>query len=234
VLDGILDGVKLEEVREGIFSVLSEADRESDYDGKAGLYDVVVGNRFYNRLIWGNWPSNYRQFCRACLRAASRGNVIDAGCGSLVFTASVYAKSDNAAIVLLDRSIEMLEHGRTRLMKICGAVPEHITFVQGDIFRLPFRDACFDLVMLQGVLHMFDDKAAILAELERVKRESGTLAFTSLVGNNLLGRKYLSALEKSGEVATVHSTESLSGMLESLPFRYELASVGNMVYAKSA
>jgi len=234
VLNNILDNVKLEEVREGIFSVLSEAERGSDYDKKVRVYDAIVGNRFYNRLIWGNWPTNYNEFCKECLDSASGGTVLDAGCGSLVFTVQAYAESTNKSVVLFDRSLGMLERARKRLVRLCGSVPKHITFIQGDIFELPFHNSSFDLVMSQGLLHMFDNKEALLIELERVRKEVGILSFTSLVGNNFLGKKYLSLLEKSGEVAGVYSTESLSTLLEESPFKYNLVSTGNVVYAKNA
>ncbi|MFT4835434.1 MAG: ubiquinone/menaquinone biosynthesis C-methylase UbiE, partial [Psychromonas sp.] len=36
------------------------------------------------------------------------------------------------------RSLGMLEMGRKRLTEICGSIPNHIVFIQGDIFELPF------------------------------------------------------------------------------------------------
>lgn len=182
VLDSILDDVKPIEVSEGIFSVLSEAERGSKYDKKVGVYDP--------------------------------------GCESLVFTVNAYADSTNKSIVLFDRSMGMLEKRRKRLIKKCGSVPKHITFMQGDIFGLPFHRSSFDLVMSHGILHMFDNKNALLTELERVKNETGMLSFTSLVTNNILGEKHLSILKKSGEVAGVHSTESLSKVLEDSSYKY--------------
>jgi len=234
VLNGILSEVGLCEVSDGIFSVIPEHQRFSDYDDKVGFYDAIVGNRFYNRLIWGNWPSNYNEFLQNSLNLTSSRYVLDAGCGSLVFTGKAYAESKNASIILLDRSLGMLQKARKRLINLCGGIPEHITLIQGDIFNLPFENDFFDLVVSQGLIHMFDDKAAVLTELERVKRKDGIVSFTSLVGNNRLGYQYLSALKKSGEVATVHSSESLSNVIGALPFKYDVVSVGNMLYAKSA
>jgi ubiquinone/menaquinone biosynthesis C-methylase UbiE len=233
VLNCILEEARLVEVREGIFSALGEAERGSDYDSKVAAYDAVVGNRFYNRIVWGNWPSNYHDFCKSALSMSPDGAVLDAGCGSLVFTANAYAEANNSLIVLLDRSLGMLEKGKKRLTEICGSIPDHIVFIQGDIFKLPFRNFSFDSVVSNGVIHIFDDKERILTELERVKSTRGIVSFSSLVGNNRLGRMYLSALRKSGEVATVHSSKSLSEQLQKTPFKYELTSIGNMAYAKS-
>jgi len=233
VLNCILEEVKLVEVREGIFSALGEADRDSDYDGKVFAYDAVVGNRFYNKIVWGNWPSNYHDFCESSLSMSSDGAVLDAGCGSLIFTASAYAEANNSLIVLLDSSLGMLEMGRKRLTENCGSIPNHIVFIQGDIFELPFRNSSFDSVISNGVMHIFDDKERILTEFERVKSTRGTVSFSNLVGNNRLGKMYLSALKRSGEVATVHTSKSLSAELQKTPFKYELTSIGNMAYARS-
>ena len=162
------------------------------------------------------------------------GAFLDAGCGSLVFTAKAYLEANNKWIVLLDRSIGMLRKGRARIKKLAGVVPKNVVFMQGDIFHLPFRDGVFDTVASFGVLHIFDEKVSLLVELERVKRAQGQVFFSSLVGNNALGRNYLQILRKSGEVATCHSSEALSSLLSSLPFEYKLATLGNMAYGKSA
>ena len=192
-----------------------------------------MGNKFYNKIVWGNWPSNYADFCQTALNASSDGIILDAGCGSLVFTANTYAKSSNKLIVLLDRSMGMLQKGRERLIKANGSMPNHIILIQGDIFSLPFIDNAFDSVISQGLLHIFDEKETLLSELERVKIEEGRIFFTSLVGNNRFGKKYLSMLKNAGEVTTVHSSESLMQLLADMPFNYELTSIGNMAYVKN-
>lgn len=234
MINEILKTAQFEEVSEGIFSCLGVEDRSSDYDNKVKAYDLVVGNSLYNRLVWGNWPSAYRDFCMQSLASAPDGIILDAGCGSLVFTAGAYAQAENELVVLLDRSLGMLEQGRNRIIKIRGYVPDNIVFVQGDIFNLPFKDHVFDVVSSFGVVHIFDDKFALLTELERVKREAGQLFFSSLVGNNAIGRKYLDFLKQAGEVATCHSSASLENVVASMPYKYRWNSIGNMAYAKSA
>jgi ubiquinone/menaquinone biosynthesis C-methylase UbiE len=234
MLNGLKSDIKLVEVREGILSALQETERASEYDSKVWLYDLVVGNRYYNKLIWGNWPSNYSAFCKQALNDSSGKTVLDAGCGSLVFTADVYAESDCKAIILLDRSLDMLQKGRKRLIEIMGSIPENIHFIQGDIFALPFKDSCFDVVMSQGVIHLFKDQLGFLTELERVKKAQGRLFFSSLVANNWLAEKYMQLIKNSGEVATTHSGKTWSKQLEWMPFRYQTSCIGNMAYAHSA
>lgn len=229
----LLKEVELCEIQSGILSVIPEAEQASDYDNKVRAYDLIVGNRFYNKLVWGNWPSQYEDYCRNCLNANPNGIVLDAGCGSLVFTSKAYADCNNKLVVLLDRSIGMLRGARGRIEKLCGSVPNNLVFIQGDIFDLPFKDSVFDIVMLQGLLHMFDEKISILKEINRVKKETGLSAFTSLVGNNYIGRKYLEILKKSGEVASVQTSNSLDEIIKNMPYSYHLVTRGNMVYAKN-
>lgn len=234
MIEMVKENLRLEEIEDGIFSSLSPCDRESDYDAKVRVYDLIVGNALYNRAVWGNWPSDYANFCRQALASTPRGIFLDAGCGSLVFTAREYAQANNKLIVLLDRSLGMLRKGKERIEKLRGESPKNIFFIQGDIFSLPFQDASFDTVASFGVLHMFEEKMNILTELGRVKKHTGQVFFSSLVGNNALGRQYLEILKKAGEVATCHSSQSLINQLSASPFEFKLTTIGNMAYGKSA
>jgi len=230
LLNSILQNAKPVEVSEGIFSVLDESRQQSGYDGKVLAYDAVVGNRFYNKLFWGNWPSTYQEFCEHGLRQSLDKPVLDVGCGSLVFTANAYANSENQLIVLLDRSLGMLKRARERLLKIRGSTPDNVIFLQGDVFDLPFADNSFGSVMSAGLLHMFDRKKDILDELERVKDNNGSISVISLVSNIGVGRKYLSILEKSGQTAKTLSSDSLNNLLNSRPLDYTLCTRGNIAY----
>ena len=232
MLNNILKNKQIEQLDNGIYTVIEKEHRVSDYDDKVKGYDTLIGNSMYNKLIWGNDVKNYQDFCKEALDFAPDGVILDAGCGSLVFTADVYAKSTNKLIVLLDRSMGMLERAKERLIERCGEVPKHIVFIQGDIFDLPFYESSFDVVMSQGLLHMFDDKKSFLDELKRVKKESAFLSFTSLVGNNMVGRGYLKLLKKAGEVAVAYSSEELEVILDKILENYEIKSIGNMAYMK--
>lgn len=229
----VLKNIKLEEIDAGIFSCLSHDHRVSDYDNKVNAYDLVVGNRFYNRIMWGNWPSQYEKFCKQALNSNKEGVFLDVGCGSLVFTANAYAQAENKLIVLLDRSIGMLQKGKKRIMKRCGKIPKNIIFLQADAFDLPFQNNTFDTVASFGVLHVFEERLKFLAEMERVKNTSGKVFFSSLVGDNTLGRKYLNLLKKKGIVATPHTSTSLKELLHSTSLTYQLNTIGNMAYGES-
>ncbi|WP_373033791.1 hypothetical protein, partial [Sulfurovum sp.] len=94
MLEKIIKELHLEKIDGGIYSAIDAPERTADYDTKVRLYDALIGNPLYNRLIWGNWPKEYDRFCREALADTPKGVVLDAGCGSLVFTADAYANAD--------------------------------------------------------------------------------------------------------------------------------------------
>jgi ubiquinone/menaquinone biosynthesis C-methylase UbiE len=52
---------------------------------------------------------------------------------------------------------------------------ENVTFVEGEVERLPFTDASFDVVISNGVIDLVPDKDAVFGELFRVLAAGGRL-----------------------------------------------------------
>lgn len=220
----------VEEVEDGIFTTIESTKRKHEYDDKAKQYDALIGANFYNRIMWGNQLSDYKEFCKKALSSRPEGYVLDAGCGSLVFTGDVYAQYKARPLVLLDRSIGMLQRAKYRLETLNGKIPENITLVQGDILALPFKAGVFETVQSFGMLHIFEDTQAFVQALLKMKSESGTLFFTSLVGNNWVGRNYLKMLMGAGEVAKLYTSASLKSELSKIATDIAEKTVGNMAY----
>ncbi|MCH7567028.1 MAG: class I SAM-dependent methyltransferase [Nitrospirae bacterium] len=61
--------------------------------------------------------------------------------------------------------------------KVCWAArrPARARFACGDATRLPFRDACFDVILCRDVLHHVADKSMVIGELLRVCRPLGRI-----------------------------------------------------------
>ena len=98
--------------------------------------------------------------------------ILDAGCGSGIFTGEVLDRG--ATVVGLDLSLPMLgaarrRHARTRFFGLCA-----------DLSALPFADASFDRVWSMTAIEFIADAAPALAELERVTRPGGTIVVTTL------------------------------------------------------
>jgi ArsR family transcriptional regulator len=77
----------------------------------------------------------------------------------------------------IDASRTMLALARVRLAK-----PEfsHVSVKLADMYALPLRDASFDLVLLQMVLHYAEDAAKAVAEARRVLAPGGTVLVVDL------------------------------------------------------
>jgi len=77
----------------------------------------------------------------------------------------------------IDASRTMLALARVRLAK-----PEfaHLCVRLADMYALPLRDAAYDLVLLQMVLHYAEDPAKAVAEAARVLAPGGTLLVVDL------------------------------------------------------
>ncbi len=220
----------ISEIEKGIFSVIDEEKRKHDYDKKAIFYDKLVGNSIYNKVIWKNEISNYSNFCQKGISSRKTGWILDAGCGSLIFTAQNYKSEKNRSIVLVDRSIEMLKKGKSRLINSNGNLPENIVLIQADVFNLPFQNAVFETVLSFGTIHLFEDTKSFLDSLFKVKSEKGSLFFTSLVANNFLSKIVLNILKQKGEVGFVNSTSQITARLENLKYDFQQKTIGNLAY----
>jgi SAM-dependent methyltransferase len=96
--------------------------------------------------------------------------VLDAGCGMGRFAEVVH--QFGGEYVGLDYSFAV-DAAQENVGHLAG-----IHLVQADIFRLPFADATFDLVMSLGVLHHTPDPRRAFGSLPRVVKPGGRLTIT--------------------------------------------------------
>src|SRR5262245_60763548 len=111
------EGRSCELIEEGIYSVLDTPAHLYPYDKRAALYDFLVQTRIYNRLLWGAFPEHYSAFARMADNSQSQGPILDAGCGSLLFTAKAHLDCGRI-VVACDQSVGMLRRARARLQKL--------------------------------------------------------------------------------------------------------------------
>jgi trans-aconitate methyltransferase len=100
-----------------------------------------------------------------------RDRVLDLGCGSGDFTATVAAKVPEGLVLGLEPQPSLLDEARRR------ALPNQ-RFVEGRAQQLGSllpADSAFDVVMSRSVLHWvpFADHAALLADVHRLLRPGG-------------------------------------------------------------
>ncbi|PSN96272.1 hypothetical protein B9Q06_02775 [Candidatus Marsarchaeota G2 archaeon ECH_B_2] len=105
------------------------------------------------------------------IRAAFGGGelVLDAGCGPGVMTDAWWRVYPSSKPIMLDALKEMLEVAHRRVSDKAA------TGVRGVFEALPFRDSCFDGVMMGFSFRDAQNMRAALSELSRVTRDHGTL-----------------------------------------------------------
>lgn len=111
----------------------------------------------------------------ALLPSASVGRLLDIGTGTGRLLELLGERA--TAATGIDASRAMLALARARL---AGLALPNCSVRLGDMYRLPFADAAFDLVVLQMVLHYAEDPAAVLAEAARVLAPGGRLVVIDL------------------------------------------------------
>jgi ArsR family transcriptional regulator len=141
-------------------SVLAERMTNSEaYFGRvAGAWDDIRGQLF------GNGFTEH-----ALLGFVNPDWVIaDLGCGTGNATELLSPWVEE--VIAIDRSPEMLDAARSRLLEHGGS-EERIRFVEGDLSKLPIADKSVDAAACVLVLHHIDNPLAALREARRILRE---------------------------------------------------------------
>lgn len=213
-----------------IWSVLPADAAPAHYDSIAVTYDRVVSHPLYTRLVWGSRIEREQEFAARALASSHEGRVLDAGCGSLCFTAGAHLASGRDTL-LLDLSLGMLRLARDRLLAGGGSVPERIALLQADALTPPLRDGAFRTVLCPGILHLLADPQPLLRRLDSLCEPAGRVFLTCLVDDRAFGRAYLRLLARSGEIQLRCDAASLRELVERAtgrPTRCER--VGNLAY----
>ena len=234
-LSGILDdSSSLRLVEPHIYSVLPAGeDVDISYDREFGFfYDLVACNPVYNRVVWGYGTREYHSFSLEALRSSADGWVLDAGCGSLAFTAKVYAGYSDRPVVLLDRSLRLLRMAKARLKKRCGKIPANLVLVHGDALQLPFKPQSFTTIVSLNLLHVFEDVEAAPRELKRVLADGGAISLTTLVESNRLADRYLHICGRAG-LLFPRTVEEVRAAFETVGLPAECHTQGNLAFIHS-
>lgn len=228
----ILEDVSLRFVEPHIYSFYSTGETINSYNKIFGaLYDLVACNRVYNRLVWGYSTTDYHSLCLDALRSSTDGWVLDAGCGSLAFTAKTYVNYSERPIVFLDQSIKLLMLAKSKLVKLNGKVLSNIVFLHGDVLQLPFKPQSFGTVISLNLLHVFEDEDVkrVLQKLKDVLLDRGTISLTTLIENNRLADKYLHVWARAGEVVPRNASQ-LFAVFDTLGMPIKYLIKGNLAF----
>lgn len=134
------------------------------YSGTKGALLTLSG------WLSGHEPMAASFFRRGLVDVRNARRVLDVGCGMGRFlTRAIRHAPPDARFVGLDLSLPMLKRTRRRLND------RRVSYVLGDVTRLPFRSATFDRIICAWVLEHLPAPEEGLAELSRVLTPDGKL-----------------------------------------------------------
>ena len=128
----------------------------------------------YARLMRRTYQRVERAISRAHLQehlpAAPDSRLLDAGGGDAIRAVELLETKRAASAVVIDISPDMLRLAKKRV----GWTGANIELSRGDLTRLPFRDATFDLtISLGGAISHCREVSSALSELSRVTVPGG-------------------------------------------------------------
>jgi len=107
------------------------------------------------------------------LRGDERALDAGAGAGALAFALAPLVRE----VVAVELVPELIERGRPK-------APQNVTFIEGDITKLDFERASFDLTGTLRTLHHVSRPELVIAQLTRVTRPGGTMLVVDQIAPN--------------------------------------------------
>ncbi|KAK9270746.1 hypothetical protein L1049_026329 [Liquidambar formosana] len=131
----------------------------------------------------GFFPGPEKEFemMKDYLEPVLGGNIVDASCGSGMFS-RIFAKSGLFSfVVALDFSENMLRECYGFIKQEESFPKENLILVRADIARLPFVSSSVDAVHAGAALHCWPSPSAAVAEISRVLRPGGVFVATTYI-----------------------------------------------------
>lgn len=143
--------------------------------------------------------------------------VLDLGSGpGLDCFVAALCVGQGGRVVGIDLTPEMIRLARHNAAE---AGVRTVSFLLGEIERLPLQGEVFDVVMSNCVINLCPDKNRVLTEVYRVLRRGGRIAFSDIVGLGPLPREIADDLVLyAGCVAGVVTAEEMSAVLHDAGF----------------
>jgi SAM-dependent methyltransferase len=136
----------------------------------AAEFDAWSAARNYEQYM-GRWSRQLAQKFVAWLAPPRDAQWLEIGCGTGALTAAILAQGAPQSIVAIDPSADFVAYARAAIDDA------RARFELGDAQNLPASAASIDVVTSGLVLNFIPDKLAALAEMQRVLRPGGLLAF---------------------------------------------------------
>ena len=127
-------------------------------------------------------PDEETRLAMDALGDAARGGVIvDASCGSGLFSRRFLKTKAYAGVVALDYSDSMLRQAKQYMEDENLLGGGDVCFVRADIARLPFPESSVDGVHAGAAIHCWPDSTTAVAEIARVLKPGATFCGTTFM-----------------------------------------------------
>jgi SAM-dependent methyltransferase len=143
--------------------------------------------------------------------------IIEAGSGTGRYCIALAREYKNSMIIGMDISRNALKLTRKGMQ--CRGI-ENLYLVQGDAFRMPFKNDAFDVVYNDGVIEHFINYNAIVNEMVRLTRKKGQVivavpnwyCFPHTLYKKIVGKRYVYGYEKSFKKLELIQTFKLNNL----------------------
>jgi arsenite methyltransferase len=164
-----------QEIKKTYASVSQEPDRDFMFPtGRAWAADLE-----YPEALLAQVPEGSAESFAGVANPFSLGElepgerVLDLGCGAgLDSLVAAQMVGPEGSVTGIDMTPEMLTKARAGAEQLGVG---NVTFVEGEVERLPFPDESFDVAISNGVIDLVPDKDAVFAELQRVLVPGGRI-----------------------------------------------------------
>lgn len=150
----------------------SEAGREPFLRAGYTPPSISAAERDYTRTasrlapgLYGLVGRSMAAFCRL-----QRGRCLDVGCGRADLDV-VLAKITEMKILGLDINEDVLKKARTKVKQ--AGLADRISFIHGDVQKMPLETESFDVVVSRGSYPFWKDKEVAMREILRVLKPGG-------------------------------------------------------------
>jgi ubiquinone/menaquinone biosynthesis C-methylase UbiE len=132
-----------------------------------------------------NWVSRFPQFAlmrwliaRRAAAMQSEGQAADLGCGPGYLALELAHQAPGLRVVGIDLSDEMLAEAEAQAL--WRGADDRISFMKGDVRRIPLPDGSLDLIVSTLSLHHWGNPVEVLDEIDRVLRPGGSFLIADL------------------------------------------------------
>ncbi|KAG8493583.1 hypothetical protein CXB51_011737 [Gossypium anomalum] len=152
------------------------------------LFRTPVVSFLYERgwrqnFVFGGFPGPEKEFDMAknYLKRVLGGKIVDASCGSGMFTRLFTKSGLFSQVIALDYSENMLRQCYEFIEQEENFPKEKVTLVRADISRLPFESSSIDAVHAGAALHCWPSPSTAVAEISRVLGPGGVFVATTYI-----------------------------------------------------